>query len=183
MKYFLLVFSIYSLVHSEITSQGKLYSTLCIEEQSIGFKWTNNNWVNVNYKPTKYIIKKIANDETYCKPNEKIHESESDKKRKISLKWVDSCYSLNEFGEEDFLESKKTCGELWIRTTLNGKYTLDKVSCNGAGVHGDFIFNPSGEFNHSDMEFLIRKDFKGGKRDKRDKRDSSILSHGKCSKL
>ena len=72
-----------------------------------------------------------------------------------------------------------TCRELWIKTTLDGKYTLNKVSCE-ASIHGNFIFNPSGEFNHSKMESLKRRDFKG---EERDKRDSSSLSHCKCSKL
>ena len=143
-----LVFFSYSNVNAEITGIDERFSLLCEAEQSVGFRWKDNNWTKMNWTLPRYIITKQDYEPSYdtdeaehfmCTQNKK-----GDYYNETSGKiFKDSCYLIKKFGEEEDDFDYHTCREEW---SFDQPTTLYKVTCSDKfDVYG-FVFKPNGWF-------------------------------------
>ena len=143
---FSLMFSFSS--NAEITSFDERFSLLCEAEQSTGFRWRDDAWKKMNWTLPKYIITKQDYEPSsdwdeakhyMCSRNKKgdFHNESSNKI------FMDSCYLIKNFGEEETESNYQTCREEW---TAELPFTLNKVHCSEANDPQGIIFKPNGWF-------------------------------------
>ena len=144
---FLILFS-YSTVNAEITDRDERFTLLCEAEQSVGYRWENNDWTEMNWTLSRYIITKQDYEPLYdsgeaehfmCTYNKK-GDYHNENTSKI---YMDSCYLIKKFGEEDDILHYQTCREEW---TDELPFTLNKVHCSETNETSGFIFKPNGWF-------------------------------------
>ena len=114
------------------------FTSLCEEAASTGFNWDNGAWVQVNFKPEKYIVRKVSKV-----PEEAINQchGEPDRVEGPYLRRLEGCYSFAVLGEKPSYE--------WCVEWSAGKdnlWTLWFVECNRAL---SLKFLPTGPFNFS----------------------------------
>jgi hypothetical protein len=145
---FLILFS-YTSVNAEITSNEKRFSLLCEAEQSVGFRWENEDWKKMNWTLQRYIITK-QDYEPLFDSTEAEHFFCSTKKegyyhnKNTSKIYMDSCYFVKNFTAEESPLNYKTCREEWDADTN----VLNKVTCKGDRGESSILFKPNAWFTH-----------------------------------
>ena len=147
---FLILFS-YSTVNAEITDKDERFTLLCEAEQSVGYRWENNDWTEMSWRLHRYVITKqdyepIQNTLGAEHRNCAFNRAKYYHNTFTSQIFMDSCYMIKEFGEEVKEDSYRTCREEWDANTN----ALKKVTCKTVPV-GEFIlesilFKPNGWF-------------------------------------
>ncbi len=150
------------------------FTSLCEETASTGFNWDNGAWVQVNFKPEKYIVRKVSNAED--RPQLEGYQVDGCASSKRSKDWnargvvatMDGCYSVADIGEK---QSFEWCGEAYSKLP-GSTWEVANITCRG---NTNFYFAPNGLFHRSS----IHGDVALGSvwPDK----DSLAVSHGKCT--
>ena len=151
---------------AQITDRNDLFSTRCIEEQKTGFNWINNSWVKVNFKGSKFIVKKRRSgyntpDEITCMISLKMKP-----KNELGSNAVYSCYNIKKIGHEFNYLNTVACLELWGGDKLDGEKII-MVLCDNLN------FSPNGYFHMSRIHENLKE--------KSEQKDSMYISIGKCS--
>lgn len=155
-----------SLVASaQTTREISSYSSLCIEDQAVGFNWRNGGWRKTNFESGgKFIARKLNSREVevenpiLCEP--KVAQEFG------SLRKVSACYLIKSFGAQDEkILMGEMCDELY-----DGDQLLS-IRCS----HLSFV--PDGAFIkvpwHRNLDPKPANDYK----------DSLVVSEGKCSRI
>lgn len=149
------------------------FTSLCEETASTGFNWKDGAWVQVNFKPRKYLVRKVSN--AADRPQLERYQDDGCSSSKRSTEWnlegivatADGCYSIANVGEKPSFE---WCGELYGQQG-NGWEVLN-ITCSGST---NFYFAPDGLFHRSSIHGEVTPSpVWGGK-------DSLAVSHGKCT--
>jgi len=167
----LILIAVFTNALAEINS-NKTFNLLCIEEDSTGFIWKNNNWKQTVFTTDKYLVKKLRNSEVF-RGCESSFSPELDNKSSAVRDFSESCYEIKKFGEESFKIKNKyigaSCGESWTRGTTSEQFNLEDVACN------DMQFKPNGWFHKSSA--------RAGLQDTASSKSTLSVSVGKCSIL
>jgi len=156
------------------------FSALCIAERSRGFNWRNGDWVPVEFKEERYVVRKLrvgtqedARKELTATGKVALWVpclfSKQEGMDSDSFKVIPICISLVDFGEEPNSAHTQTCTENWDRGKGN-RWELISITCDG------FHFKPNGWFHRSHLHPNLSE-----KADVR--KDSLAISVGKCSAL
>mgnify|MGYP003654778154 CR=1 FL=1 len=150
------------------------FSSLCIEEDSVGFNWEDSDWQQVNFKKDTLIVRKLAGQALedasasgqcveFMRPKDRIYED-------AGLKTLIGCYSTSKIGKVAY---PKWCEELY--TKADGSWELWNIDCTDNQLGELISFRPNGGF--------IRHHISGNvdPNPKNDYKDSLSISHGKCS--
>lgn len=127
---------------AEVTVDSvKPFTSLCIGENSTGFDWRGGKWMQTNFKPDKYLLKKIDYEKAMLSPNAIdrpiLCNKPSFKSYNTSaLAFVKACYSFTRFGGPSisWIESK-----MCLESFRSGSF--DEINCEGVGR-----FKPNGLF-------------------------------------
>jgi len=113
------------------------FSLLCIEQKSTGFTWKDGKWLEQNFYPEKYIVKKITkkdmnkNDpldlDMACLESEKVLK---DPRILGNKKMEYSCYNIRDFGTEYYDFTTEACAEFWAKDQDTSEYNLTTVACD-----------------------------------------------------
>jgi hypothetical protein len=150
----------------------KPFMALCETTESVGFNWEQGRWVQVTFKPERYVVKKIIDFEVGEQPDGSANlcaawrKPSAIEESDISLRG--GCYSISEPGEKQFF---KWCEE--TQTLRDGKWALRLISCDDLGA--EFNFLPDEFFTNSTGAGAIEKNVKS--------KDSMAVGHGKCSTI
>lgn len=135
----------------------------CIEEESTGFYWEDNKWVNSNFQEQSYIVQK--EDDRKCNSLKKRNFKASDK---LNIKAA--CYNIRKKGTEYKDYTNEVCYEDWIKR--NGQYYLTFISCGKMGME------PNGKFmktNFNPSPYIVKNAISSD-----DIKEPQMISHGKC---
>ena len=157
--------TVLSLSEKVISDYEGGYSTLCIEENSVGFNWRDNKWIKTGFIGSKYLVKKISHSELKEWQKKELYDENYlylDRKDD-EFRIMKNYYNIRRFGDKFIPLFNQTCSELW-----DGK-ELESIQCP------NFIFKPDGYFHRSSIH--------GSLDEKDDYKDSLSLSYGKCSKI
>lgn len=152
------------------------FTSLCEETASTGFNWKNGTWVQVNFKPEKYIVRKVSNAEDRPKLEQYEYDGCQYSKRGNDLNvdsavaQYDGCYGVANVGEKPSFE--------WCRETygqVGGAWVVLNITCSGST---NFYFAPDALFYRSSLHGDVTlKPISPLLADK----PSLALSHGKCT--
>ena len=144
-----------------ISSESENYTSLCIEDNSVGFSWLNGSWgESTTFIGSKYIIKKF--------PYSKAPRMCDISKAAYNDIRTYGCYNIKNLGQEFGMFRYQLCTEFWEEGTLN------KVRCDNS-VWGDTVeFQPNGVFHMSKTDRNLGY---------ADLKDSMYISYGKCSTM
>jgi hypothetical protein len=155
-----------------IATPSQALTVLCLEDSSIGFNWTEEEWTPSKYPPESYIVKKLEASDPLGSAcfdlMAHIGRSATPVKSEYSGSSSTSCYARYGVGSEPTMLDVEMCTEMW---TDDG--SLNAVYCQ-EGILAKFNFSPNGEF-------VIDRTFAVPRLSQKPERDSLVLAVGKCS--
>ena len=157
--------TVLSLSEKVISDYEGGYSTLCIEENSVGFNWRDNKWIKTGFIGSKYLVKKISHSELKEWQKKDLYDENYlylDRKDD-EFRIMKNYYNIRRFGDELHPFDTVACWEGWDENELTG------IDCP------KFKFKPDGYFHKSSIH--------GSLNEKEDYKDSLSVSYGKCSKI
>src|SRR5690606_21102329 len=105
------------------------FTALCVEEESVGYRWINKKWEFTRFNPDKYLVEKLSSRDRYCQvlmqsvdtTDIYITEDESGASHYARK----ACYNIRILGKERWNFETKVCDEYWKKT--NGDENLNMV--------------------------------------------------------
>jgi len=174
----LLLGSLANETHAQNIGKGKPFTSLCIAEKSTGFNWKKGQWVEVTFRPEKYLVVKIPLRD--WDPN-KYKEALLSKEPACLGKYLSytqsklkyyggyrrfGCYNIRTFGSKYSIAGSRLCEESW---DWSDETVLEKVRCEST------YFKPDGNFTRSSIHDNLAS------KPENNYKDSLSLSVGSCS--
>lgn len=138
------------------------YTLYCKGEQSTGFFWQNNNWVQTIYKTDEYVVSKWNSNsclELIATPPKK------------GKYYKEVCINIRKKGEEYRAVLSQKCTE--YTTDTDTKWT-DYISCDGL-FSGSFKAKLDGWFHMANIHNSLDT--------KKEYKDSQYIEVGTCSRI
>ena len=148
----------------------KPFTSLCIEDNAVGFNWRNGQWVNAVFaKGDKIIFEKIDYQKADSSNNfmEKPLLCSQPKAHPVpnNFQLITACYSIRKFGDAKSMLNMNDCYESYKDGVLTG------IQCKSEGhflPNGPFVKLPS----HVSMDLSNKSE-----------KDSVVVSVGKCAAI
>jgi len=157
-----------------VDSRHPFFRSLCTDQQSTGFKWTDGGWTPASFNPSDYSVEKRAPaEDTSCGEDlaarQKLFDPSEQNMDPYSFSY--GCYSVRLYAAPFHPVLDKVCWETWM--TAGETTALARVDCSeGFDV---ISFTPEGSYNYARISSLA---------DDHDGRKNSLLvSVGTCKVL
>jgi len=136
------------------------FTSLCEETASTGFNWEGGEWVQRNFSPQKFIVRKIN------KAEDRPKQGYDNLCLEANRKGGQGCYGVAPPGET---QRFRWCSEYLDEGTSG---TLTRIDCSAPLPFTEFVFLPSGPFQRSFFPWEEARSMGGAR---------LALGHGKCT--
>jgi hypothetical protein len=150
-----------------VTGHDTLFTTVCIDDNIIGYEWRDGGWMPGTFHPRKYTLQKRDAASEECADAMTAAAAVEDLFSDVSV----GCYTMTDFGKAP--GAPMACNETW-ETAADGSESLATVTCTFAATSEWILFDPTGDFDYASTGGSLA----GTPRD--DLKDPIILSVGEC---
>ena len=152
-------------VFAQFAAEVGAFTSICIEDQAVGFNWKDGGWRKTNFKSgDRYIVRKLSAQEVDAEKPMICTEKQSN--GFAGFQQISACYEIKDFGTS---AGKVLLGEMCQESYQDER--LVSIRC----AHMSFL--PDGPFIrvpwHRDINPKPSNDYK----------DSLVVSEGKCGRI